>query len=120
VFDIGKQIAPRHAVAPQLIGHDHPRRILQTIQKAPEEALGRATIAPILNKNIEDNTMLIDGTPEIVLYSLDSDKNFVHVPLVSRLGPAAAQAISENPAEFFAPSPHCLIGDDNAESDHAV
>src|SRR6516165_2524929 len=25
-----------------------------------------------------------------------------------------AQAIGESPAEFVAPSPHCLIGDDNA------
>ena len=74
-LDIGKQMAPRHAIAPQLIGHDHPWRILQTLQKSPEEAFGRLAIAPILNRNIEDNAMLIDGTPEIVLYSLDSDKN---------------------------------------------
>jgi len=75
VLDIGKQMAPRHAIAPQLIGHDHPWRILQTLQKSPEEAFGRLAIAPILNKNIEDNAMLIDGTPEIVLYPLDSNKH---------------------------------------------
>jgi hypothetical protein len=64
--------APRRRSS--LIGHDHPRRILQAIPKAPEAALGRATIAPILNKNVEDNAMLIDGTPELVLCSLDSDR----------------------------------------------
>jgi len=89
-LDIGKQMAPRHAIAPQLIGHDHPWCILQTLQKSPEEAFGRLAIAPILNKNIEDNAMLIDGTPEIVLYPLDSNKHFVHVPLVSRPWPLAA------------------------------
>ena len=48
------------------------------------------TIAPILNKDVEDNAMLIDGTPEIVLYPLDSNKHFVHMPLVSRPWPLAA------------------------------
>ena len=55
-------MAPCRAVAPQLVGHDHPRCVLQTLQKSPEEALGRVAIAPILNKNVEDNAMLIDGT----------------------------------------------------------
>jgi hypothetical protein len=67
-------------------------------------------IAPILNKNVEDNTMLIPGTPEIVLCSLDSNKHFVYVPLVSRPWLTAAQAIGERSAECIAPSPHCLIG----------
>jgi len=30
VFNIGQQIALRHAIAPQLIGDDHMRHILQT------------------------------------------------------------------------------------------
>jgi len=54
-------MAPCRAVAPQLVGHDHPRCVLQTLQKSPEEALGRVAIAPILNKNVEDNAMLIDA-----------------------------------------------------------
>ena len=83
-------MAPRCVVAPQLISHNRPWRILQTLQKSPEEAFGRLAIAPILNKNIEDNAMLIDGTPEIVLYPLDSNKHFVHMPLVSRPWPLAA------------------------------
>jgi hypothetical protein len=90
VFDIEKQISPRHIVAHQLIGHDHPRHISQTLQQSPKDALNCATNASILNKNVEDNTVLIDDAPEIVLFSLDSDKHFVHVPLVPRPWPAAA------------------------------
>jgi hypothetical protein len=76
------QMSPRHGVAPQLISHARPGRLLQTLRKSPEEALDGLAIALPLNKDVEDNAMLIDGTPEIVLYSLDSDKHFVHVPLV--------------------------------------
>ena len=35
---------------------------------------------------IEDNAMLIDGTPEIVLYSSDSDKHFVHDAMIINRG----------------------------------
>jgi len=51
---------PRRAL--QLVGHDHPQCVLQTLQKSPKEALGRMAIAPILDKNFEDNATLIDGT----------------------------------------------------------
>jgi hypothetical protein len=45
-------------------------------------------IAPGLNENIEHDTILIDGTPEMVLHALDPDEDFVHVPLVPRPRPA--------------------------------
>jgi hypothetical protein len=30
VLDVGKQVALRHTIASQLVGHDHPRHIQQT------------------------------------------------------------------------------------------
>ena len=114
VLDIGKQVAPRHAVAPQLISYDHPRYILQTLQQPAEEALGGLSIAPILNKDVEDNAVLIDGTPEIVLHPLDLEEHFIHMQLVPGAWPTAAQAIGETLAEFLAPPPHSLVGDRDA------
>ena len=114
VLDIGKQVAPRHAVASQLISYDHPRYILQALQQPAEEVLGSLGIAPILNKDVEDNAVLIDGTPEIARHPLDPDEHFIHVPLVPGPGSVAAQAIAETLAEFLAPPPHCLIGDHDA------
>jgi hypothetical protein len=32
---------------------------------------------------VEHNTILIDGTPEIVLHAHDPDEDFVHMPLVA-------------------------------------
>jgi hypothetical protein len=60
-----------------------PAGLLQTRQKPPEEALGRTGIVPGLNKNVEHNTILIDGPPEIVPHALDPDEAFVHMPLVA-------------------------------------
>ena len=63
VLDTGKQLTPSDAVAPQLVGHDHSRHILQALQKPPEEALRGVGIASGLNEDVERNPVLIDGTP---------------------------------------------------------
>ena len=113
MLDIRQQLALRNAVTSQLVGHDHSRHILQALQQSPEEPLGGFAIAPVLNQNVEDNTVLIHGTPEIVLHALDPDEHLIQVPFVARSWPAAAQTIGEALAEFLAPSPNRLIGDDN-------
>ena len=84
MLDIEKQVTPRHTLASQLIGYDHPRYILKALQQSAEEPLGGLAISPILNKDVEDNAMLIDGTPEIVLHPLDPDEHFIYVPLPGR------------------------------------
>jgi len=114
MFDLRKDLALRHAVASQLIGHDHPRHILQALQQSAKEALGGFGIPPLLNENVEYDTILIHGAPEVVLHPLDTNEHLVHVPLVPRSWPAAAQTVGEALAELLAPAPHRLIGDDHA------
>jgi hypothetical protein len=110
-----KQTALSDTVASQLVSHDHPRHILQTYQQPPpEEALGSIGIAPVLNKDVEHNAVLIHGTPDIVLNALDLDEHLVEIPLVPRPRAPAAQAVGKAQAEFPAPAPHSLTGDDNA------
>jgi hypothetical protein len=52
VLNAGKQLTLSDAIAPQLVGHDNPRHILQTLQIPPEEALRSVGIAPGLNENV--------------------------------------------------------------------
>ena len=110
----GKQLTLSDAIAPQLVGHDHPRHILQTLQQPREEALCSIGITPGLNQDVEHDTLLIDGAPKIVLNALDPDEDFVHMPFVSRLWPAATQAVGETRGEFLAPAAHRLVGHDDA------
>jgi len=120
VLDTGKQVAMCNAVAPQLIGHDHPRHILQTFKELPEEAFGGSGIAPVLNEDVEHNAILIHGTPEIVLHALDPDEDLVQMPFVAGLRPAAAQTVGEALAELLAPPPYRLIGDHDAAQPRAA
>jgi hypothetical protein len=79
VFDARKQLTLSDAIAPQLVGHNHPRLILHTLQQPLEEALRRLGIAPGLNQDIEHNAILIDGAPEILLHALDADEGHCQV-----------------------------------------
>jgi hypothetical protein len=114
VVDAGKQMALRDAVAFQLVSHDHPRHILQTLQQSSEETLGSVGITPLLNQNVEQDADLIHRAPEIVLHALDSDEDLIEVPLVPGPWPAMAQAAGKRLAKFLAPAPHGLIGDYDA------
>jgi hypothetical protein len=113
MLDLRKQLAFRHAVAPELVGHDHPRHIVQTLQQAPEETLGCFPVAAFLNQDVEHHAILIHGAPKIVLHTLDPDEHLVQVPLIPRPLPSVAQAVGKALAEFLAPPPHRLIGDGN-------
>jgi hypothetical protein len=111
VLDARKQLTLSDAIAPQLVGHNHPRLILQPLQQPFEEALRRLGIAPGLNEDVEHDAILIDGAPEVVLHALDADEDLVHVPLVARLWPTPPQAVGETRSELLAPASHRLVGD---------
>jgi hypothetical protein len=79
-----------------------------------KKALSGFGITPPLNEDVEYDTVPIHGTPKIMQRALDPDEHLIQVPLVPRPWPAAAQAVGEVLAEFLAPAPDGLIGDDNA------
>ncbi len=114
MFNPGKQSALRHAVAPQLIGHDHARDILQAFQQPSEEALCRLGISPGLHEDVEHDTVLVHRAPKIMLDALDPNEHLIKVPFVTGPRTTATQAAGKALAEFLAPAPNGLIGDDNA------
>jgi pimeloyl-ACP methyl ester carboxylesterase len=66
------------------------------------------------NKDIQHNAILIDSTPEIMLYALDPDEHLVKMPFISGPWPTTSQTISEIRTEFPAPAPYRLVGDVDA------
>ena len=113
MLDIGRELAFRHAVAPQFVGHDRPRHILQSLHQTSEETSGRIGVATFLNRDVEHDAILIHGAPKIVLHTVDPDEHFVEVPLVPGPWPSAAQAVCKALAEFLASAPNGLIGHHN-------
>ena len=49
MFNLGKELAARHTVASQLVGHAHARDILKVLQRPSKETLRGFGIPPRLN-----------------------------------------------------------------------
>jgi hypothetical protein len=56
-------------------------------QEPTEEADGSETISLWLDKDIENDTILIDGSPEIMSDAVDLEEYLVQMPLVARSSP---------------------------------
>ena len=54
-----------------------------TFEQSLEEALGRFAISACLQEYINDFAILIDGTPKIVLLTLDLHKHLVEVKCIA-------------------------------------
>jgi hypothetical protein len=87
---------------------------LKTFQQPPKESFGGFDIPSWLDEDVEHDAVLIHLAPKIMLYALDPDEHLVQVPFVAGPKSASAQTIGKDLAELFAPTPHRLIGDDNA------
>src|SRR6201993_4219297 len=106
---------PRHdlplgrGVALQLVGDEHTRSSTLLSEKLAEQAFGGLLVAPALDENIENEAVLVDGTPEPMLLPGDADDDLIEVPLVATARRALTNAVGEFPAEFEPPLPDRLV-----------
>src|SRR5215831_4115404 len=68
------------SIAFQLVGDDPEWLLALTAQQSAKEPLGCTLMAARLQQNIDDITILIHGTPKILLPAVDSDEEFVQIP----------------------------------------
>jgi hypothetical protein len=72
MFNLAKELPVCHAVASQLIGHDHARDVLKAFQQPSKEAFGCFSIPPWLNEDVEHDGILIHRAPKIMLHGPES------------------------------------------------
>jgi hypothetical protein len=66
VLDARQDLAASDGVALELVCHDHPRNISQALQGLAEEPLGRGCVAPALDQNVEDISVLVAITIPLI------------------------------------------------------
>lgn len=72
VNDTGHNGAVRGGIAPQFVGHQPPGFASLTFQEPTEEAFGGSLIATWLNQDVNHIPVLIDSSPEILPFPLNS------------------------------------------------
>jgi hypothetical protein len=97
LFYAREQLTFRHTVAPQFVGNQDTRHVLQALQQLLEEPPGCSGIAAALFQNIEYDAVLVDHLPEIMQYTSDPDEHLIQVPSASRSRSSPAQFFGEAP-----------------------
>jgi len=96
-------------IALQLVGDDPEWLLTLTAQQSAKEPLGCTLIAARLQKNIDDITVLIHGTPKILLLAVDSDEEFVQIPGVTEAALFLLKTSGIVGSEFPAPLADGLV-----------
>ena len=64
VLDAGHDLPLGCGIATQLVGNQHTRRAALLPQQLAQQAFGGLLVAPALDEDIENEAILVDGTPE--------------------------------------------------------
>jgi hypothetical protein len=76
-----------------------------------QQALGRLSIAPALDQDVERERMLVDSVPQPMLPPRNVDHNLIAMPLVPGCPKAAADLVGNRLPELQRPLPHGLMAD---------
>src|SRR5260221_10124751 len=105
MLDPGHDLPLGSGVALQLVGDEHTRGSTLLPEELAEQAFGGLLVAPALDQNIQNEAVLVDGTPEPMLLAGNADGDLIEVPFVATARRSPADAVGEFPAEFEAPLP---------------
>ena len=73
----------RGSVTSEFIGDDLPRRSALLLEKPTEEPDRGCLVPPFLEQDIQDLSILINGPKQIMLLSVDPNKDFIDKPPVA-------------------------------------
>ena len=89
--DDGHDVPMCDMVAAQLVGHETRRFLPLTLQEFPKESPRRAPVPAGLDEDVDQITVLVNRTPEILALTVDRDEDFVQKPRISESTLSALQ-----------------------------
>jgi hypothetical protein len=111
--DIRHQFSVSDTVTAQLICNDPPRFAAVHSDQALEESLSRVAVPARLQKYIDHLTVLVNSSPQIVLFALNFHEYFIYIESVTISLVISANSFREFGAELRAPKPDGLIAHRN-------
>ena len=81
--------------------------------QSAEKPLGCAGVMPVLEKKVNDIAILVDGAPEVVLFTSDLDEDFIVKDCVSIAWVLTAQALGNLKPKLDAPEADRFTADGN-------
>jgi hypothetical protein len=85
-------LAFRCGIAPEFVRSHFDWNAFLAFQQLPEEALGGALVLAALDEDIQDLTILVDGTPKILAFALNRHRNLIEEPTLAKRPSLLAEA----------------------------
>ena len=114
VGDTGHDVPLGNSVAAQLVGHERTRFLALTLQELSEESPRRTPVPTGLDEKVNQVTVLVHGTPQILALTVDRDEDFVQKPRISESTLTSLQPPGVIGAELPAPLPNSFVRHDDA------
>ncbi len=95
---------------------DHDARFSTqlALKHLKQKAFSSCLITPLLDKDVEYDSVLIDGAPQPVALPADLERHLVQMPLVAGTCTPTTESRGVARAELRAPCPDGLVADDDA------
>jgi hypothetical protein len=103
MFDPWNQFFLGRTIASKLIGDNDSGSKASRFEQLAKELLRGSLVAMTLHEDIEDLTLGLHGSPEVVLLALNGDHHLVQIPLVGRLETTATNLMGIRLSKLFAP-----------------
>jgi hypothetical protein len=95
VLHAGYQPSVGHTVAGQLVGDQHPRHEAQPREQLTEGPGSGLGVTPRRDQNVQHDTVLVNGPPQVVALAMDRDEDLVEMPFIAWSWPPATQPVRE-------------------------
>jgi len=102
------------AVAAQLVGHETRRFLSLSLQECSKESPRRTPVPTRLDEEIDQVTVLVNRTPQVLALTVDRDEDFVQEPRSAESTLAALQLPGVIGAELHAPLSNGFVRHDDA------
>ena len=104
----------RSTIALQFVGDDPERFFSLALHQSAQESLRCAPVPSRLQQNIDDITVLIHGTPKILLLAVNSDEQFIQIPAIAEATLSPFQLPNVVWTELLTPASNRFIGNGDA------
>ena len=107
---VGKHLCHGLCVTAQLVGDDDSRRVSLALEQFAEELLGGLPVAARLHQNVQHFTVLVNGSPQVLLLAMNRQVDFVQMPAIPWPCRSCPQPLGVGRAKFLCPVAHRLVG----------
>ena len=110
----GHDVPMGDAVTAQLVGHQTHGFLALPLQEFLKESPRRTPVPTRLDEDIDQITVLVHCTPEILTLTVDRDEDFVQKPRIAEAALASLQLPGVIGAGLLAPLPNGFVRHDDA------